>query len=265
MCFPASLGRPSNRALSIGSVVSIWEERYSPNNPPPFGEWQRRLKRPVYWLGNWQFACLDYYHPPKGILNRCVRAEGFPDFVQRLISKMESRIKEAMPTPKSWHLNTCLVNYYGRRRENDRWVDLASVGEHRDYEPGPVGSLSFGESALFQFVKSRAKGSRDRVVWQHWLEHSEFQAFGGDFWKNQVFHRVQRVKKNRGQTFRIKLPDVEIRRINLTFRYVPEEHIVEAHLMPRSAREDILGYVETLSQGSKYFQGVREKLLISLG
>src|SRR4051812_31237076 len=56
----------------LSGLHPIWDERYSKSNPPPAGKTQRRLLRPVYWLGNWQFACLNYYHPPKGILNRCV-------------------------------------------------------------------------------------------------------------------------------------------------------------------------------------------------
>src|SRR3712207_7147345 len=39
-----------------------------------------------------------------------------------------------------WHLNTCLVNFYGSRLEDGRWVDTARVGEHKDFEPGPVRS-----------------------------------------------------------------------------------------------------------------------------
>ena len=54
--------------------------------------------------------------------------------------------------PKGWHLNTCLVNFYGDRQDGTRWVDVARVGDHRDFEPGPVASLSIGERALFQFV-----------------------------------------------------------------------------------------------------------------
>ena len=37
--------------------------------------------------------------------------------------------------------------------EGDRWVDVARVSEHRDFEPGPVASISLGERALFQFVR----------------------------------------------------------------------------------------------------------------
>src|SRR6516164_8993355 len=51
----------------LESVRPIWEFRFPLDRPPPRGETQRRLLRPVYWLGNWQFACLDYYRTPKGI------------------------------------------------------------------------------------------------------------------------------------------------------------------------------------------------------
>ena len=50
----------------LATLHPLWEERYSKHFPPPPGQTQRRLLRPVYWLGNWQFACLDYYRPPQG-------------------------------------------------------------------------------------------------------------------------------------------------------------------------------------------------------
>src|SRR2546421_479721 len=59
--------------------------------------------------------------------------------------------------PPGWPLNTCLVNLYGTRDG----VDTARVGEHRDFEPGPVASISLGERALFQFVSSSRPGTRD--------------------------------------------------------------------------------------------------------
>jgi hypothetical protein len=94
----------------LSELHPIWENRYSKHRPPPQGESQRQLLRPVYWLGNWQFACLDYYRPPKGTAFRCVRAEPYPEVLQRLVNKMEKitfqqfRPKEI---PKGWKLNTC--------------------------------------------------------------------------------------------------------------------------------------------------------------
>src|SRR5437660_1731383 len=73
----------------LKTLHPIWENRFSASNPPPEGKDQRRLLRPVYWLGNWQFACLNYYHPPKGIHNRCVSAEPFPPALQRLVDQIE--------------------------------------------------------------------------------------------------------------------------------------------------------------------------------
>src|SRR5262245_62144058 len=73
----------------LDTIHPIWEQRFAPNHPPPPGEKQRWLLRPVYWLGNWQFACLNYYSPPKGIENRCVRAEPFPPVLAKLVAKAE--------------------------------------------------------------------------------------------------------------------------------------------------------------------------------
>ena len=73
----------------LETLYPIWEMRYSKHKPIPDGEKQRSLLRPVYWLGNWQFACLDYYHPPKGIKYRCIKAEPFPSVLKQLVEKIE--------------------------------------------------------------------------------------------------------------------------------------------------------------------------------
>src|SRR5438046_1073772 len=77
---PQFLARGQRQELLqwLETLHPLWEERFSEGNPPPAGQRQRSLLRPVYWLGNWQFACLDYYRPPAGIRDRCVRAEPFP-------------------------------------------------------------------------------------------------------------------------------------------------------------------------------------------
>lgn len=236
----------------------IWEERYSKNNPPPAGKEQRRLLRPVYWLGSWQFACLDYYHPPKGIENRCVRAEPFPPALQKIVARIESIVRSMFvgppDLPKGWHLNVCLINYYGSRVEGEKRIDCARVGEHKDFEPGPVASLSFGERAMFQFVSSRRPGTRDAVVFQQWLDDSGLQIFGGDRLKRQLFHRVQRVDKKAGHRFKLNVEGFETRRINLTFRFVPDHYVVPFARLPREASDDVRPYMQQLAAHSEFFR-----------
>ena len=70
----------------------LWEQRFSSRRPLPEGETQRQLLRPVYWLGNWQFACLDYYRPPNGVRDRCVRAEPFPLVLARMVERRAGSI-----------------------------------------------------------------------------------------------------------------------------------------------------------------------------
>src|SRR4051812_39039776 len=156
----------------LQTLHPIWEHRFSTRRPPPPGQEQRQLLRPVYWLGNWQFACLDYYRPPHGVIDRCVEAEPFPPVLAKLVATIEQRARRMFKgedMPEKWHLNTCLVNFYGSQLEDGKWVDTARVGEHKDFEPGPVGSVSLGERALIQFVASRKPGSRDAVLEQQWL------------------------------------------------------------------------------------------------
>ena len=240
----------------LSTLQPIWENRFCDSRPPPEGEPQRRLLRPVYWLGNWQFACLDYYRPPLGVVDRCVEAEPFPAVLARLVSTIEQRARRMFKgddMPEKWHLNTCLVNFYGNQLEAGKWVDTARVGEHKDFEPGPVGSLSLGERALIQFVSSRKPGSRDSVVEQQWLDDGSLQVFGGEQWKNRTFHRIQRVDTKGGHRFDIHVPDFETRRINFTFRYVPDEHVQPYRALAEPARRDVESYMRELAKHSAFF------------
>nr|BFD61927.1 hypothetical protein BdHM001_06080 [Bdellovibrio sp. HM001] len=243
----------------LRTLYPIWEMRYSKNNPPPENQKQRPLLRPVYWLGNWQFACLNYYHPPKGIYNRCVTAEGYPPILEYLIQKIEALIHDTYAPrdiPRGWHLNTCLINYYGDQiGEDGKKNDCARVGEHKDFEPGPVASISFGERAFFQFVSSQGTESKSNVVFQQWLEDSSLQIFGGDKYKKHLFHRVQRVDRKENHIFPLnEIDNFETRRINFTFRYVPDEHVTPFYRLSAEAQEDVRGYMTKLAEHSEFFK-----------
>lgn len=245
---------------AISGLKPIWEERFSKNNPPPEGDKQRTLLRPVYWLGNWQFACLNYYHPPKGIHFRCVEAEPFPSVMQQMVDRIQNLVHrefEIRDVPREWHLNTCLINFYGDRMINGVKTDAARVGEHRDFEPGPVASVSFGERAFFQFVRTKSKQSRSEPVLNQWLEDSSLQVFGGKKFKSELFHRVQRVETKTKTTLGPKIDGFETRRINLTFRYVPRDHIQAFHRFPPELREDVRPYILQLAKNSEFFSSLQ--------
>lgn len=244
----------------LETLHPIWENRFSASNPPPPGSEQRRLLRPVYWLGNWQFACLNYFHPPKNIHNCCVEAEPFPPILQAIANRIEQEVHDFYPKrdiPTGWHFNTCLINFYGHSLGPDqKKIDTARVGEHKDFEPGPVGSISFGERALFQFVNSKEKGAQSQVVLQQWLDDSCLQVFGGEKFKKKLFHRVQRVDHRTGKLIGPTIPEFETRRINFTFRYVPREFVVPFNRLPQNLRDDIRTYVTELSEHSSFFKDV---------
>lgn len=241
----------------LSTLYPIWEMRFSKSNPPPNGEANRQLLRPVYWLGNWQFACLNYYHPPMGLQNRCVEAEAYPAVLQKIVSEVEHMVHQKFSPkdiPEKWHLNTCLINFYGNKITEQGTIDCARVGEHKDFEPGPVVSISFGEKALFQFVKSSSKSQKSEVVFQQWLEDSCLQIFGSDKFKKQLFHRVQRVE-DKGILFKnLNTTNFETRRINFTFRYVPVEHVKDFKSLPENLRNDVRDYVKELSDKSDFWK-----------
>lgn len=238
----------------LATLVPLWEMRYSTRRPPPPGKQQRPLLRPVYWLGNWQFACLGYYEPPRRVRDAAVAAEPFPPVLARLVATIERRVRAGFPpatVPRRWHLNTCLVNFYGDRIEGTKAIDAARVGEHRDFEPGPVASLSLGERARFQFVR---RGARDAPpVRTQWLEDCSLQIFAGPRWKDDLLHRVQRVDDKRGLDLAPAIAGFRTRRVNFTFRYVPDEHVVRFADLPAAARDDVREYMTTLAASSPFF------------
>jgi len=255
---PGFISPPAKQEILdyLRTLYPIWENRFSVHNPPPPGQSQRQLLRPVYWLGNWQFACLDYYHPPKGIEYRCVTAEKFPPVLQKLVDQIESIAHHTFnekDIPHGWHFNTCLINYYGHQLAGDKATDVARVGEHKDFEPGPVGSLSLGERALFQFVESQSKNHQSHVVLQQWLEDSSLQLFAGERFKKKLFHRVQRVDHKGEPILGLNTEHFETRRINFTFRYVPDEHITDYQKFPNPLKEDIFPYMKELAEHSTFF------------
>jgi hypothetical protein len=239
----------------LATLAPLWEQRFSTKRPPPPGKEQRPLLRPVYWLGNWQFACLGYYEPPRRIEGVACRAEPFPPVLAKLVAQIEKKVRTGFPpqvVPRRWHLNTCLVNFYGDRIEGDKSVDAARVGEHRDFEPGPVASISLGERARFQFVR---RGARDAPpVRTQWLEDNSLQIFGGPMWKDDLLHRVQRVEDKQDLSLPPNVPGFRTRRVNFTFRYVPDEHVAPFAALPPRAREDVVDYVTTLAQRSPFWR-----------
>ncbi|MBA3538334.1 MAG: alpha-ketoglutarate-dependent dioxygenase AlkB [Deltaproteobacteria bacterium] len=262
-CYVYEQGFIDQRASSeifawLEPLVPLWEQRFSTRRPLPAGKQQRPLLRPVYWLGNWQFACLGYYEPPKRALGVAVTAEPFPPVLARLVAIIERRVRKGFPprvVPRQWHLNTCLVNFYGDRTEGGpggKTIDAARVGEHRDFEPGPVASLSLGERARFQFVR-RGGGADAPPVRTQWLEDGSLQVFGGPRWKDDLLHRVQRVDDKQALDLPPKIAGFRTRRVNFTFRYVPDEHVIPFASLPAAARDDVRDYVATLAQSSKFF------------
>ena len=239
----------------LATLRPLWEQRYSTKRPPPSGKQQRPLLRPVYWLGNWQFACLGYYEPPRRTFDVAVAAEPMPPVLARLVAQIERKVRTGFPppqVPRAWHLNTCLVNFYGDRTEGDKAIDAARVGEHRDFEPGPVASLSLGERARFQFVR---RGDRAAPpVRTQWLEDRSLQIFGGPRWKDELLHRVQRVEDKQDLDLPPAIAGFRTRRVNFTFRYVPDEHVVPFVKLPERARDDVRDYVTTLAESSAFFK-----------
>jgi hypothetical protein len=171
-----------------------------------------------------------------------------------IIEEITKRHFKRPEIPNSWELNTCLINYYGTAiDQNGKRTDNARVGDHKDFELGPVASISLGERAFFQFVLGSQK-KENNILYEQWLEDCSLLIFGGINFKEKAFHRVQRVENKLKQKFNINVSNFEARRINLTFRYVPREHIIDYHQLPKNLQKDTFKYVEELGSHSEFFK-----------
>jgi len=239
----------------LGALHPVWEKRHPDRRTVRDGQRERRLLRPVYWLGGWQFACLNYYNPRDYVADRVVAAEPLPPILTRLTERIEAQVRrDYLDIPPGWRLNTCLVNFYGKVQRGGRWVDTARVGGHRDHEPGPDVSLSLGARARFQFT-TVPKGPVDRdVVAECWLTDSSLLIFATHRLKRELYHRVPNVSHAGGWGFPVPLDDIRVRRVNLTLRYVPKEHIVPYHRLGVVAKEDIRPYVTELAHHAPFWR-----------
>ncbi|HEU4613646.1 MAG TPA: hypothetical protein VFS15_16255, partial [Kofleriaceae bacterium] len=113
--------------------------------------------------------------------------------------------------------------------------------------------LSLGERALLQFVLPHRSGERARPLLSQWLDDGSLQIFGGPRWKDDLLHRVQRVDDKQALDLPPKLAGFRTRRVNFTFRYVPDEHVTPYAQLPPAARDDVRDYVTELAAHSPFF------------
>jgi hypothetical protein len=88
--------------------------------------------------------------------------------------------------------------------------------------------------------------------------------------ENRYFHRVQRVEKKLSKLAAMALPqttsnlapqiqDLHTRRINLTFRFVPPEHIKPLQDFPAHLKADLQPMVKELALYSDYFAAALDR------
>ena len=65
---------------------------------------------------------------------------------------------------------------------------------------------------------------------------------------------MQRVDDRAGVELPPSIDGFRTRRVNLTFRFVPDRDIVPFGRLAPEAREDVRGYVEELAKSSTHFQ-----------
>ena len=233
----------------FGTLQPLWESRHAEGSGRERGG-SGRLTRPVYWLGAWQFAALGYYSEPDHVENRCVRAEPFPPVMQRLLERLRGEIAqhgEPGPLP-----NTCLINYYGREQPDPSGppVDYARLRMHRDAEPGPVVMFSIGQPAQFEFLVPGA----ERPEHSQWVRHRSVVIISGPEYKDRLYHRVTRVRYGQDPVLSSQLAGFQVRRISVSFRYVPERYICDVGELSAEARAIALPYVARLAEHSGHFE-----------
>jgi len=232
----------------FGTLPALWENRHSQGKHARQGQRERRILRPVYWLGAWQFACLGYYSEPDFQRDRCVRAEPFPAPMQAILARLKAVASEHLSPDESLQPATsALINFYGTKLATPP-VDLARLRAHRDLEPGPVMMISIGQPARFEFVDEAGE-----LVLGVWLRHRSACVLSGPRFKDTLYHRVVAVRHGLEPRLSTVLPDFRLRRVSVSFRHVPEEFIHDIENLAPEARAQIEPYLKQLGEHSDFF------------
>jgi len=233
----------------FADLVPIWEQRHRGGDHGRGGEHSRRLTRPVYWLGAWQFACLGYYAEPDHREDRCLRAEAFPVVMQAILDRLRPTLRahdETFADPP----NSCLINYYGRELSEGPPRDYARLRMHRDGEPGPVVMFSIGQPGLLEFLDPERSDAPELAVW---TRHRSVTVLSGPEFKDRLYHRVTEVRHGREPAIGCRVAGFEARRVSVSFRHVPRELILDFDGLSPRARTLVQGYVEELAEHSTHF------------
>lgn len=244
----------------FGSLRPIWEQRHRNAAHARSASHDRRLTRPVYWLGAWQFACLGYYAEPDHRQDRCLRAEPFPAVMQEILERLVPILAEfhgasspaTSPTGGTTTLlpNTCLINYYGREVGRGVPRDFARLRMHRDGEPGPVVMFNIGQPGLLEFLDPDRSPQPELSIW---TRHRSVTILSGPDFKDRLYHRVVQVRTGRQPALHCHVDHFELRRVSVSFRSVPEDLISDFGRLPPERREQVRDYVEELALNSDHF------------
>ena len=238
----------------FAGLVPIWEQRHGDDDHQRSGGHGRRLTRPVYWLGAWQFACLGYYAEPDHREDRCLRGEQLPAVMQGILKRLRDHLEEAhgeaVERPTSLP-NTCLINYYGREVGRGVPRDYARLRMHRDGEPGPVVMFNIGQPGLLEFLDpDRSPDPELRL----WTRHRSVTILSGADFKDRLYHRIVQVRTGDQPALRINLDNFQLRRVSVSFRTVPEELISDFGALPVDRREQVRVYVQELALNSEHYR-----------
>jgi len=256
---PRFVSEPESQELLrfFGSLRPIWEERHAGDRSARSEHGSRRLTRPVYWLGAWQFASQGYYSAPSHLEEKCLRAEPFPQVMHELLGRLAPALAAHQgESERGTSPNTCLINYYGRELTRDATGrvqprDYARLKMHRDGEPGPVVVLSIGQPALIEFLDAERPEAPELALW---LKNRSVVIFSGPHFKDHLYHRVTRVRYGELPVMPKVLDGFELRRVSVSFRFVPQQHIKAFRDYSAPAQAELKHYVETLASSSPYFR-----------
>lgn len=236
----------------FGSLQPLWEQRFRDQQKQRSDNHSRRLTRPVYWLGAWQFATLGYYAEPNHREHRCLRAETIPDVMQKILERCRPTLEEFHETQAPAPLpKTCLINYYGRELGKGVPRDYARLRMHRDGEPGPVVMFNIGQAGLLEFLDPELSPDPELRLW---TRHRSVTILSGPDYKDRLYHRVTQVRTGDKPAMHTGLANFELRRVSVSFRQVPEDLIEDFAQLPSATQDQIRDYIETLAEKSPHFR-----------
>ena len=154
--------------------------------------------------------------------------------------------------PRRWHLNTCLVNFYGDR-DRGRQGDRCRARRRASRLRARSGRVAVARRARAVSVRPPRRAAMRHRCARSGSRTTRCRSSAVRAGRTTCSTACSASTTSTKLDLPPKIDGFRTRRVNFTFRYVPDEHVTPFAQLPAAARDDVRDYVAELAQHSPFF------------